>query len=150
MVFYNKMQKLLFNLLVCVILTSILLLLPGTVIAQPGPGQNIPPNCDANYEPQGTKCVLKNPSSGYLVTFPDFDTLLERVISWLLYFAGGIAVLFLLVGGFQYISARGNEEATEKAKKTITGAIIGIVIIVMAFAIIAIISNLVTTAPPTN
>ena len=85
-----------------------------------------------------------NPASGQLVDIRDFGPLLQRIITIFLYFAGGIAVLFLMVGGFQYVAARGNEEATEKAKKTITGAIIGIIIIVMAFAIVAIVNNLLT------
>ena len=90
---------------------------------------------------------IQNPAPQYLVNISDFGALLTRAIGWMLYFAGGIAVLFLLVGGFQYIAARGNEEATEKAKKTITGAVIGIVIIIMAYAIVTIVSNLVTRNP---
>ncbi len=90
---------------------------------------------------------IQNPAPNYLVDIRDFGSLLTRAIGWMLYFAGGIAVLFLLVGGFQYIAARGNEEATEKAKKTITGAVIGIVIIIMAYAIVTIVSNLVTRNP---
>lgn len=94
-----------------------------------------------------TRCKIDNPAEGLLVGTDDFRTLLVDIIEILLYFAGGIAVLFLIIGGFQYIAARGNEETTEKAKKTITGAIIGIIIIVMAFAIVAIVNSLLTRGP---
>jgi len=87
-------------------------------------------------------CKIKNPSPTHLVNIDNFGTLLVNVISLLLKFAGAIAVLFLVIGGFQYISARGNEEASEKAKKTISGAIIGIVIIVMAYAVVAIVNDI--------
>lgn len=61
------------------------------------------------------------------------------VIQILLIVAASITVIFLIVGGFQYVAARGNEEATEKAKKTITGSIIGLVVIVLAYAIVSIV-----------
>jgi amino acid transporter len=90
------------------------------------------------------RCQLINPAPGQLVGISDFGALLGRIIKIFLTFAGAIAVIFLIIGGFQYISARGNEEAMEKAKKTITGAVIGIIIIVMAFAIVLIVNNLLT------
>ena len=55
--------------------------------------------------------------------------------------AGMIAVLYLIVGGVRYITAHGNEEQAEGAKKTITHAIIGLVIIILSFVIIQVISN---------
>jgi len=85
---------------------------------------------------------IPNPAPGKLVDDVDFDDLVKRAINWGLYAAGSIAVIFLIVGGFQYVASRGNEEQMEKAKKTITAAIIGIVIIVMAFAIVSIVKLL--------
>lgn len=49
-----------------------------------------------------------------------------------------IAVLFfilMLYGGFTWMTARGNEEMTKKALSTITAAIIGIIIVLSAYAI---------------
>ena len=40
----------------------------------------------------------------------------------------------------------GNEEAAESAKKTITNAIIGIVIVILAFVIVRVISNAIATS----
>ncbi len=67
--------------------------------------------------------------------------LILRVIQILLAIAGLVAVIFLIVGGFRYIIAGGNEETAETAKKTIINAIIGIVIIILAFVIVRVISN---------
>lgn len=64
-----------------------------------------------------------------------------RIIEILLAIAGLVAVIFLIVGGFKYITAGGNEESAEGAKKTITNAIIGIVVIILAFIIVRVISN---------
>lgn len=70
-----------------------------------------------------------------------FSEIMITIINILLAVAGLIAVIFLIVGGFRYITAGGNEEASEAAKKTITNAIIGIVIIILAFVIVRVISN---------
>lgn len=67
--------------------------------------------------------------------------IVTRIIQILLAVAGLIAVIFLIVGGFRYITAGGNEETAEAAKKTITNAIIGIVIIILSFVIVRVISN---------
>lgn len=55
--------------------------------------------------------------------------------------AGLVAVIFLIVGGFRYVTAQGNEEQVESAKKTLTHAILGIVIIILAFVIVRVIAN---------
>lgn len=64
-----------------------------------------------------------------------------RVIQILLAVAGLVAVIFLIVGGFRYITAGGNEETAETAKKTIVNAIIGVVVVILAFVIVRVIAN---------
>jgi hypothetical protein len=70
-----------------------------------------------------------------------FSEIATRIIEILLAVAGLVAVVFLIVGGFRYITAGGNEETAESAKKTILNAIIGIVIVILAFVIVRVISN---------
>lgn len=48
--------------------------------------------------------------------------------------AGAIFVVLFLVGGIQYLTSAGNEEATGKAKKLLVDAIIGLVIVLVAWA----------------
>ncbi len=69
--------------------------------------------------------------------------LIVNVIRIMLLFAGAIAVFFVIVGGYQYIASGGNEETAEKGRKTLINAIIGIIVIVLAYAIINVIVNLV-------
>jgi len=70
------------------------------------------------------------------------------IINILLYFSGAIAVIFLVIGGYKYVASRGNEEAMESAKKTISSAVIGIVIILMAYAIVTIVNNIIVNKGP--
>lgn len=68
-----------------------------------------------------------------------------RIINVALGFLGIIAVVIVLLGGFQYMIAGGNEEKTGKAKNLIVSGIIGLAIILSAWAITGfVISRLVT------
>ncbi|MBX4186747.1 MAG: hypothetical protein KW802_00590 [Candidatus Doudnabacteria bacterium] len=64
-----------------------------------------------------------------------------KIINIALAVAGLIAVLFLIIGGFRYITSAGNEETAESAKKIIINAIIGVVVIILSFVIVRVISN---------
>lgn len=70
--------------------------------------------------------------------------LLTRAINILLGFAGGVAVLFVMIGGFWYLTAAGNEEQAEKGQKALTMAVIGLAIIIMAFVIVRVAVNVLT------
>ena len=73
--------------------------------------------------------------------------LIIYVINIMLALAGVIAVLFLIIGGFWYITSAGNEETAEKGKGTVINAIIGIIIVVLSYVIVTVLSRLVTSAP---
>jgi hypothetical protein len=64
-----------------------------------------------------------------------------KIINIALAVTGLIAVLFLIIGGFRYITSAGNEETAEQAKKIIINAIIGVVVIILSFVIVRVISN---------
>jgi hypothetical protein len=52
------------------------------------------------------------------------------------------AVIFIIVGGFRMVIASGDEEALTKAKKTVTWAVIGVIVAALSFSIVAIVQNL--------
>lgn len=63
-----------------------------------------------------------------------------------------VAVLFFILmvyGGFLWMTARGDEGQAGKAKGTITAAIIGIIIVLSAYAITRFVFDSVNTAEPT-
>lgn len=61
--------------------------------------------------------------------FSDLNSTVNFFLNLLVGIAGTIFIVMLIVGGFQYMTSAGNEEAAEKAKKTLINAIIGIVIV---------------------
>lgn len=84
---------------------------------------------------------IPNSSGTGLPNNSSASSIIMQVINVALAVAGLIAVLFLIIGGFRYITSAGNEETAENAKKIITNAIIGIVIIILSFVIVRVISN---------
>jgi TRAP-type C4-dicarboxylate transport system permease small subunit len=64
------------------------------------------------------------------------ETYIQTIINVLLGLIGVVAVIMLIYGGFRYVLSAGNEKATSAAKDTILFAIIGIVVAVLAFAIV--------------
>ena len=58
-----------------------------------------------------------------------------RIINVALGFLGIIAVVLVLYGGFMWMTAAGNEERVTKAKQILTAALIGLVIIIMAWGL---------------
>lgn len=67
------------------------------------------------------------------------------IINVALSLLGIVAVVIILAGGFMWMTAAGNEEKLEKAKQLIFGGIIGLAIILSAYAIARfVIDNLVT------
>lgn len=77
-----------------------------------------------------------------------FGNIIVLILDVALFIVGSISVLFLIIGGFRYVTAHGNEEQAESAKKTITSAIIGLVVVVLSFAIVTIIVNVLVTGVP--
>ncbi len=60
-----------------------------------------------------------------------------KIIQTFLSFLGVIFFGLMLYGGYCWMLARGNEQDVEKAKNIITNAIIGLVIVLAAYAITA-------------
>lgn len=57
-----------------------------------------------------------------------------RLVLSFLYVLGSITVIVLIYGGILYLSSGGDVEKAEKGKKTLIGAIIGLIVIAAAYA----------------
>lgn len=79
----------------------------------------------------------------------DLQTVFGNVVGVALGFAGIVLFIMLLVGGFRYITAGGDPKGVEGAKKTLTSAIAGMVLVALAFLILQFIANF-TGAPITE
>ena len=66
----------------------------------------------------------------------DLAGTIKSVINILLFITGMVAVLFIVIGGLRYVTSNGDQNATSSAKNTILYAVIGLVVAIMAYAIV--------------
>ena len=57
-------------------------------------------------------------------------------VGTMIFVAGIVAVVAIIIGGLRYILSQGNEKAIEGAKNTILYAVIGLIVAVLAYAIV--------------
>ena len=67
--------------------------------------------------------------------------LILDAVNILLGLAAAVAILFLIIGGFQYITSAGNEETAKKGRQTVVNALIGLAIIILSFSIVEIVNS---------
>ena len=59
----------------------------------------------------------------------------------LLFVIGAVAVIMIIIGGLRYVTSGGNSASISAAKNTILYAIIGIIVALLAYAIIHFVIN---------
>lgn len=69
--------------------------------------------------------------------------LLTRVANILVAFVAVIAVIFIVIGGFKYVTSGGDEDKIGSARETITYGIVGLAVSLLAFAVITFVNDLV-------
>ena len=63
------------------------------------------------------------------------ESIVALIITTILSFIGVIFLILAICGGYIWMIARGNEQEVDKAKNTIQGAVIGLIIVLAAYAI---------------
>ncbi|MFH0776186.1 MAG: pilin [Patescibacteria group bacterium] len=95
-------------------------------------GGSLLPGTDA-----GTQAVIEANSIGWFQ-----NTFLRNLTNQLIGWTAALAVVFLVLGGYQYLTAIGNEEKIKSAHKTIIWSLVGLMLALFAFAIVQIIINI--------
>lgn len=79
-----------------------------------------------------------------------FQTI-QTIINWILAVLGLVAVIMVIIGGFTYMTSQGDPGKTKKAKDTILYGIIGLIIALLAFAIVNfVLANIFAPTPKTE
>ncbi|KKW02978.1 MAG: hypothetical protein UY35_C0009G0021 [Candidatus Saccharibacteria bacterium GW2011_GWC2_48_9] len=69
------------------------------------------------------------------------EGIFKTVTDVLLFLIGAIAVIMLIIGGIRYTTSNGDQGAVTSAKNTILYAIVGIVVAVLAYAVIGFVTS---------
>jgi len=74
-------------------------------------------------------------------TTMDAQGVLDNIRNFLIWVVGGVSGIILIIGGIMYAMAAGDEQKTKKARKAIIGAVVGLVVALLANVIIMVVSN---------
>jgi len=67
---------------------------------------------------------------------------LSAVISWAMVLSGIVAVFLIVIAGIKFMTSGGDPERVSGARKTMTFAILGLVLLLFSFFALKVISNL--------
>ena len=122
-----------FSLVIC---STFILFAQKVLAAATSPAPTTPPGAPSG----GTNLSfeLKNP-----LAFTSLQDFIVAILNIVIVIATPIVVIFIILAGFKYVTARGNATSIQEATRALTYAIIGGVLIIGAVAIAEIIKNLV-------
>lgn len=91
-----------------------------------------------------TDCLKFSPLPGAKYTSETglVGNLLSDILPVVLGLAGFITVIIIVIAGIQFITSGGNPEAAAAAKNRLTFAIVGFIVIILAFAILQIVNSI--------
>ena len=87
-------------------------------------------SANTTYENSIAECNLQ--ASGATSLWTTINTIINVALGMI----GLVAVIFIIYGGFQYTTSAGDASKVKKAKDTIVNGVIGLVIALLAFAIV--------------
>ncbi len=119
------------NILTIAISTFILglLMLPATLpTLATTTGQNAGTKIKQGIIDTGTAAELGNADT-------DIREVIALIINALLGFLGILFTILIIYGGFLWMTAAGNDQQIEKARKILTQATIGLLIVILAYAL---------------
>lgn len=85
---------------------------------------------------EGARIKLENP-----LKTDDPIALLSSIVEWLIVAGAPIAVVMIIYGAFQIMTAQGNTDKFTTGRKTIVYAVVGYGIIICAWGIVAVIQS---------
>jgi len=76
-----------------------------------------------------------------VATLKGLEGIFGNLVSASLGFAGILLFIFIVIGGFKYLTSSGDPKKTQSAQQTLTWALIGMVVLVSAYFILQLIAT---------
>lgn len=73
---------------------------------------------------------------------PRFNDVLTFIVRFFFIIAGLVALVYLLLGALSWITSGGNKESVDKAREKIQAALVGLILIFVVLATVAVIENI--------
>ena len=88
----------------------------------------------------GVNCSQGNDTPNSL--FGDSNSIVNRVINTMLFIVGILSVIMIIYSGIRYATAHGDKSQVESAKNTLIYSIVGLVVAIVAYAVVNWVVNL--------
>ncbi len=85
---------------------------------------------------EGDKCLVNVP------TLKGFEVIVARFLQLAVAFGSLIVFIFLLYGGFLWVTAGADDQKISQAQKTITYAVIGLVLMIVSILVLKVIEDI--------
>lgn len=121
------------------IIISLVALFSFSILSSPVPARADVVIKGSEIQPQLPKGIQTGPLGNTSVESP--KAIVAFIFQIITAVAGVIFLVMLLIGGIRYLASSGNEEGTTAAKKSIFQALIGLFIVLSAYAIGAFVIN---------
>jgi len=86
--------------------------------------------------PNAAFAQLTNPATPGGLSTEGLEDTIGTILNAVLSLVGVIALAVILWGGFRWMTAGGNEESVGEAKKIIAAGIVGLIIVIVAWAVV--------------
>ena len=77
------------------------------------------------------------------ISYNSLGELIVALIRFLLIMVGSLSVLFIIIGAVRMVTSAGNEKAVTAGKQTIQWAVLGLIVALMSFSVIAMVQSLI-------
>lgn len=84
----------------------------------------------------GEPCIAESGPTKGVPTLNCIPAVFISLINTALLFAGIVAVVMIILGGIKFITSGGDPKQVEGARNTLTWAIVGLIVILLSFAIL--------------
>lgn len=102
-------------------------------------------DCISDPTSAGCPCALNSSSAACQdLSKPDgLSNTLKNATNTVLFIAGALAVIMIIYGAIRFMTAHGNEKQVESARLIVTYSVIGLIIAILAYALVNfVLSNL--------
>lgn len=67
----------------------------------------------------------------------DLSGFITNIINIMLFLAGAVAVLMIIIGGIRFVTSGGDAGSVKSAKDTVLYSVIGLIVVILAYAIVS-------------
>ena len=107
-------------------------IIPGLIIL----GLALPLLASAQVETEGMQAGLGEFTTGAGITGEtSLPLIIGRIVKIIISLLGLVAAVIIIIGGFKWMTSAGNEEKITAAKKLMINGLIGLILVILAYAI---------------